>query len=72
MSEFLLITGSPERPAWPPLPASSDPETILLRMLACLRDLDRIEAHLSAAYLETAIRHLRASFDLDPESSGSD
>lgn len=72
MSEFLLIKSGVERPAWPPLPPSTDPETILLRMLACLRDLDGIEAHLSAAYLETAILHLRNSFGMDPEASGSD
>jgi hypothetical protein len=78
MSEFMLIMSQDQtgqgptprpRPQWPPYPASDDPATIMLRMLACLRDLDRIEARLSAAYLETAIQHLRGQFDLDGDSS---
>jgi hypothetical protein len=68
MSEFMLIMGT-EKPAWPPYPGTDDPTVILLRMLACLRDLDRIEARLSAAYLESAIQHLRSQFDLDGDSS---
>ena len=71
MSEFMLITGT-EKPMWPPVPSSDDPETIMLRMLACLRDLDRIDARLAAAYLETAIQHLRSQFELDGDSSGTD
>lgn len=61
MSEFMLITQDGQ-PAWPAASSTSDPETIMLRMAACLRDLDRIDARLAAAYLETAILHLRAQF----------
>jgi len=71
MSEFMLIQG-PKMPIWPPNPSSDDPATIMLRMLACLRDLDRIDARLPAAYLETAIQHLRRQFGQDGDSSVTD
>lgn len=71
MSEFMLIMGN-EKPAWPPYRASTDPETILLRLIACLRDLDGIEARLPAAYLEMAIQHLRVQFNLDADGSKSE
>lgn len=71
MSEFMLIRGDAAR-MWPPQPSTDDPEKIMLRMLACLRDLDRIDARLAGAYLETAIRHLRTQFDLEDDSSGTD
>lgn len=57
---------------WPQLPSSEDPETILLRMVACLRDLDRIDARLAGAYLESAIDHFRVQFKLDDDSTESD
>jgi len=69
MSEFMLILSAGEGRMWPPLPSSDDPQTILLRLVACLRDLDRIDAGLAAAYLETAIQHLRSQFDLDRDPS---
>lgn len=72
MSEFMLILSGREKPMWPPLSSSTDPETILLRMVACLRDLDRIDARLAAAYLESAIHHLRIQFNLDDDSTKSD
>jgi len=51
---------------------TQDVEIIAQRMEACLRELDRINARLAAVHLETAIRHLRVEFDLDPESSEMD
>ena len=51
MSEFMLIKGPPG-PVWPPEPSTTDPESILLRMLGCLRDLDRVDARLPGAYLD--------------------
>jgi hypothetical protein len=69
MSEFMLILPGGEKHMWPPIPSSDDPETIMLRLLACLRDLDRIDARLAGAYLESAIHHLRVQFDLDQDTS---
>ena len=69
MSEFMLILPGGERRMWPPIASSNDPETILLRLLACLRDLDRVDARLAAAYLESAIPHFRVQFDLDQDTS---
>jgi len=71
MSEFMLIKGPPG-PVWPPEPSTADPESILLRMLGCLRDLDRVDARLPGAYLEMAIHHLREQFGLGGDSSGTD
>ncbi len=72
MSEFMLILPGGEKRMWPPIPSSDDPETIQLRLLACLRDLDRIDARLAGAYLESAIHHLRAQFDLGEDISKTD
>jgi len=69
MSEFMLIKPGGVQRMWPPSPSSNDPETILLRLLACLRDLDRVDARLAAAYLESAIHHFRVQFNLDRDSS---
>lgn len=55
-----------------PHPGSDDPRTILMRMSDCLRDLDRIDARLAAAYLETAIDQLRLQFDLGDDQSETD
>lgn len=71
MSEFMLIRGETAR-MWPPEPSTDDPERIMLRMAACLRDLDRIDARLAGAYLETAILHLRAQFNLEDDRSETD
>jgi hypothetical protein len=57
---------------WPPEPSTDDPQMILLRLISCLRDLDRIDARLPGAYVETAIQHLRSQFDLDEDRSASD
>ncbi len=70
MSEFMLIQPNPQSRAWQLGASTTDPEMLALRLAACLRDLDRIEAHLSAAYLETAIRHLRGQFRLGSDCSG--
>ncbi|MES2493294.1 MAG: hypothetical protein V4579_08460 [Pseudomonadota bacterium] len=72
MSEFMLIQPGGVQRMWPPSPSSNDPDAILLRLLACLRDLDRVDARLAAAYLESAIHHFRAQFDLDRNSSETD
>lgn len=72
MSEFMLILSGGGGRLWPTIPSSDDPETIMLRMLACLRDLDRIDARLAAVYLETAIQHLRAQYNLDGDVSETD
>lgn len=71
MSEFLLIQGNTGE-AWAAQATTDNPAKILLRMIACLRDLDRIGAHLPAVYLETAVHHLRNQFELDEDSSGTD
>lgn len=72
MSEPMLILSGNDRRSWPAIPSSDDPETIMLRLLACLRDLDRIDARLAAVYLETAILQLRAQYNLDRDGSETD
>ncbi len=69
MSQFMLILPDGERRVCPLIPSSNDPETILLRLLACLRDVDRIDARLAAAYLESAIHHMCMQFNLDQDTS---
>ncbi len=69
MSEFMLIQPHPPGRPWPVSASTADPEILALRLAACLRDLDRIEALLAAAYLETAIRHLRGQFGLGEDCS---
>ena len=72
MSEFMLIMSGEEKSSWPPLTVCDDPAAILQRLTVCLHDLDRIEARLAAAYLKSAIHHLRVPFDLDEDISKTD
>lgn len=71
MPEFMLIRRD-KPPMWPLEPSSDDPQAILLRMVSCLRDLDRIDARLAGAYLETAVQHLRSQFNLADDISETD
>jgi hypothetical protein len=72
MSEFMLILPGRDIRVWPQAASTTDPEMLALRLAACLRDLDRIGAYLPAAYLETAIRHLRGQFGIGGDCSGTE
>lgn len=67
----MLIRGSGAE-HWQLGSGSDDPQAILRQMMACLQDLDRIEAGLAAVHLETAIQHLCRQFGIEPDSSGTD
>ena len=51
---------------------ASEAESIMLQLLDSLGRLDRAGAPVAAAYVQTAIDHLRSQFDLDGNRSESD
>lgn len=71
MSEFMLIRGEATRMLSPDT-TNDDPQSIVLRLQACLRDLDQLGAGVAGAYLDMAIHHLQCQFDLDGNISGMD
>jgi hypothetical protein len=58
--EMMLILPAATATDWRSAVCQPDPENVALRLAGCLRDLDSIQAHLAAAYVETAILHLRS------------
>lgn len=56
----------------PGLADAAKAESIMLQLLDSLNRLDGVGAPLAAAYVQTAIDHLRSQFDLDGNRSETD